>query len=397
MKSVVSSGNSFELSTEHSRLQAEAQQVAADFAPRAVDIRQHLIDHSEIHPELWTTFLDHGWTDLRRPGRAGDRGSDLLGTALVLEAFAEQGIVLWMPVLSAAIAHAIEAVGPESARQTWLPRVYAGSTHLAMAATEPSTGHNMFGVETEIRRAGDHFVVNGLKRITSGVDLADRVLVFGRADRTDRSAGYTTVLVDPHASGTTITEVPMRYREGVRQFQLEFDNVAVAADALVGTEGQGLLTMWPFTHVERVLTAAVCTGTAAYSLTRAIARAKDRVISGKSPIGAEQSIAHPLASLHARSAAVRLLVYRTATRIDAGADADTIAGDINIAKLLAADLAFDSADHAMQVLGATAWDEREGLIDIYLDARLSRSGPVSNEFALNHIAHQVLGLPTHRS
>ncbi|WP_109526711.1 MULTISPECIES: acyl-CoA dehydrogenase family protein [Nocardia] len=389
MTAFVHTANSFELSSEHARLQDEARRTAAEFGARAGDVRRHLIDHSEIHPELWTAFRDRGWAGLGPSG--GDNG--LLRMTLVLEAFAEQGIVLWMPVLSASICYAIATAGPQSVQEMWLPRVSAGASHLGIAATEPRSGHNMFGVETEIRNVGERFLVNGLKRVVSGVDVVDRVLVLGRADLGDRAAGYTTVLVDPRSPGITIREVAMGYREGVRQYQLEFDNVSVPGDALVGVEGKGLLTMWPFTHVERVLTAAVCTGTAAYSLTRAIAHAKNRVIAGKDPIGAEQAIAHPLAALHARLAATRMLVYRTAARIDVGADADTIAGDINIAKLLAADLAHDAADHAMQVLGATAWEENEGMLDIYLDARLSRSGPVSNEFALNHIAHRVLGLP----
>ncbi|WP_280298970.1 hypothetical protein [Nocardia abscessus] len=36
----------------------------------------------------------------------------------------------------------------------------------------------------------------------------------------------------------------------------------------------------------------------------------------------------------------------------------------NAAKVLAADPAFGSADHAMQVLGADAWDERHGRLDL---------------------------------
>ena len=73
-----------------------------------------------------------------------------------------------------------------------------------------------------------------------------------------------------------------------------------------------------------------------------------------------------------------------------------VAGEANMAKLLASDLLFDAADHTMQTLGATAWDEREGMIDLYLDARASRSAPISQELALNFIAQHELGLPSHR-
>jgi alkylation response protein AidB-like acyl-CoA dehydrogenase len=111
---------------------------------------------------------------------------------------------------------------------------------------------------------------------------------------------------------------------------------------------------------------------------------------------AEQSIQHPLASLHARVEATRLLVYRAAERFDAGADTIAVAGEANMAKLLCADVLFDSAGQAMQTLGAAAWDEREGMLDLYLDARAGRSAPISQELALNFIAQHVLGLPSHR-
>jgi acyl-CoA dehydrogenase len=384
---VASGSDLFGLSPAHARLRADAREAAAAFAGRAPEVRRHLLDHREMHPELWAVFRERGWPGLVTTGG----GDGPLGMALVLESFAEQGIVLWLPVLSSALAHAIARVGPDRARRSWLERTARGEALLGMAATEPHSGHNLFGVRTEIRRDGDHFVVNGLKRVASGLDVVDRVLVFGRAQD-----GYTTVLVDPRAPGATLTELPMRYREGVRQFELGLDGVVVPLDGLVGAEGRGLDAMWPFANVERVLTAAVCLGSAAYSVGRSVARARERTISGGLPIGAEQAIAHPLAGLYARLEAVRLFVHRTAARFDPDDDGADLAGAANMAKLLTADLAFDAADHAMQVMGADAWDEREGWLDTYLDARLSRSGPVSNEFALNYIARHVLGLPAHR-
>ena len=93
------------------------------------------------------------------------------------------------------------------------------------------------------------------------------------------------------------------------------------------------------------------------------------------PIGAEQAIQHPIAHLHARLQAVALLVHRTAARFDAGVDGFQIAGEANMAKILSAELVFDAADHAVQTLGAKAWDEREGIMDLYLDASLRPIGP----------------------
>jgi acyl-CoA dehydrogenase len=50
----------------------------------------------------------------------------------------------------------------------------------------------------------------------------------------------------------------------------------------------------------------------------------------------------------------------------------------------------------MQTLGGAAWDERNGMLDLFLDARAGRSAPISQELALNFIAQHMLGLPSHR-
>jgi alkylation response protein AidB-like acyl-CoA dehydrogenase len=387
----------FDLPAFHAEVQMQARELAERFAARHREVRSYPFEHGALHPELWSEICGRGWPGLLVPPADGGSEGGLLALVLVMEALAASNLVLWMPVLTAAIGHAIAQVGPAPARECWLEPIASGRSLLALAVTEPQCGHNVFRTKTTVRREGDRFVVNGVKAVTSGVDLAERVLVFARMPAEEGArAQFATVLVDPRAPGIERVELPMRGREGARQFQLTFEEVEAPLDGLVGAEGQGLLTLWPFTHVERLLTAALALGNARYGVSRALARAGERTIFGELPIGAEQSIQHPLASLHARIEATRLLVYRAAQRFDAGADTMATAGEANMAKLLSADVLFDSADHAMQTLGAAAWDEREGMLDLFLDARAARSAPISQELALNFIAQHVLGLPSHR-
>lgn len=387
----------FELPPLEAEIRTQARGAAARFGERHREVRLHPFEHRELHPQLWREICERGWPGLLVPVERGGAQGGLLAYAVMMEALAESNLILWMPVLSAAIGHAIAAVGPEHMCERWLERIAAGETFLALAVTEPDCGHNVFRSTTTVRRDGERFVISGVKAVTSGIDLAERVLVFGRSPREEGAAPqFTTVLVDPDAPGIEREELPMRWREGARQFQLSFNDVETPLDELVGAEGQGLLTLWPFTHIERLLSAALAIGNARYCVSRALARAGERTIFGKSPIGAEQAIQHPLASLHARIEATRLLVYRAAERFDTGAETMTVAGEAAMAKLLSADLLFDAADQAMQTLGAQAWDEREGMIDLFLDARAARSAPISQELALNYIAQHVLGLPSRR-
>ena len=387
----------FTLPAVHAEVQAHAQELASRFAQRHREIRLYPFEHGELYPELWREISERGWPGLLVPAAHGGSEGGLLTYLVVMEALAASNLILWMPVLSAAIGHAIAEVGPDPARERWLAPIASGEAFLALAVTEPECGHNVFRTQTTVRRDGDRYLINGLKAVTSGIDLAERVLVFGRTPTSDGGTPqFTTVLVDPAAPGIERTELPMRWREGARQFQLTFNDVEAPLDGLVGAEGQGLLALWPFTHIERLMSAALCVGNARYCVDRALDHAKERSIFGKQPIGAEQAIQHPIASLHARIAATRLLVYRAAACFDANADTMEVAAEANMAKVLTADLLFDAADHAMQTLGARAWDEREGMIDLFLDARAARSAPISQELALNFIAQHVLGLPSHR-
>jgi acyl-CoA dehydrogenase len=382
----------------HAELREQAEALAARFAERHREVRLHPLEHGELHPELWREITERGWQGLIFANEHGGSEGGLLAYVLVMEALGARNLILWMPILSASIGYAIAQVGPDTARERWLGRLAAGETLTALAATEPECGHNLFRATTTVRRKGEGFILDGVKAVTSGIDLAERVLVFGRGSGEGEGAPpkFTTVFVDPDAPGVERVELPMGWREGARQFQLTFKDVEVPVEALVGVEGEGLLALWPFTHIERVMTAALALGHAKYCLARAIARASERAIFGKRPIGAEQAIQHPLASLHARIQATELLVYRTAQRFDAGAGPMEVAAEANIAKVLTADLLFDAADHAMQTLGAQAWDEREGMIDLFLDARAARSAPISQELALNFVAQHVLGLASHR-
>jgi len=389
----------FTLPAQHLRVQGEAQALAERFAPRHREVRLSGVEKGELHPELWSEISSRGWPGLLIPVKHGGSGGGLLAYAVVLEELAAANLLLWPPVLDSAIAHSIIQVGPDSAREQWLEKLASGECHFGLAVTEPDRGHNVFRSTVTVERDGEGYRVNGIKAITSATDMVDRVLLFGRmppAGPQEGPAQFTTVLLDPRAPGVTMTEIPMGGREGVRQFRLDFEDVHVPGEALVGEEGQGLLVLWPSTHIERVLMSALAIGGARYCIMRALARAADRRVFGTKPIGAEQAIQHPIAHLHARLQSVQMLVHRTAARFDAGIDSFQIAGEANMAKILSAELIFDAADHAVQTLGAQAWDEREGIIDLYLDARCSRSAPISQELALNFVAQHVLGLPTHR-
>ena len=114
---------------------------------------------------------------------------------------------------------------------------------------------------------------------------------------------------------------------------------------------------------------------------------------GQTPIGAYQSIQHPLAELSIRQESVRLMVYRSAWLFDKNADARQLSEAANSAKYLAAELAMKAVDTAIHTFGGKGFDEDKGIIHLWEGARLLKTAPISDALILNQIAEYGLKLP----
>jgi acyl-CoA dehydrogenase len=129
------------------------------------------------------------------------------------------------------------------------------------------------------------------------------------------------------------------------------------------------------------------------ALRKAVDYARERKVFEDTPIGAYQSIAHPLAEVKIELEAVRLMAYRAAWAFDQGIDPGEVGGYANMAKLLAADLAIKAVDRAIETHGGLGFADETGLLSQWSGARLLKTAPVSREMILNFVAEQNLGLP----
>jgi acyl-CoA dehydrogenase len=125
----------------------------------------------------------------------------------------------------------------------------------------------------------------------------------------------------------------------------------------------------------------------------AVAYANERRVFKNTPIGAYQSIAHPLAEAKVMLEASRLMAYRAAWAYDAGHPPGKVGTMANMAKLLAADNAFKAVDSAIETHGGNGFTEEYGLYRMFGGARLFKTAPISREMLLNYVAEWELGLP----
>ena len=353
---------------------------------------QDVVKRKQKPVELWDALAQAGFLGVHISEQYGGGGSGLADYNVVVEETAAQGCPMLSLVIGSICAPIIEQHGSDAMKQTWLPGLASGKLKLAFAITEPNAGTNTHKVTTTATRSGEGWLLNGAKYWTSAVDESDAIMVVARGEAVDEKgrAKLSLFIVPAKAPGITMTPIETALQVPETQFMLYFDNVALAADTLVGQEGQGLRHVFAGLNPERVCAAAINNGISRFAIEKGAAYANERSV-WSTPIGAHQGIAHPLAKAYMAVQQARLMTARAAQLFDAGSgDAGEAA---NMAKFAAADASLEALDQAIQTHGGNGMALEYGLADLWFIARLHKTAPVSREMILNFIAQHSLGLP----
>jgi alkylation response protein AidB-like acyl-CoA dehydrogenase len=390
----------FALSDEQKLVQTSVRTMLQKYVPRRAEFRQMNAER-QFPQELWDDFAAIGLLGCLIPEQYGGNNAGLLTLTLAFEELTAEGFFPGLMLVTSMDAACIVKNGSEELKQRFLPQIVNGTCKLCFAITEPNAGTNTFRIETVARRDGDVYRLNGQKHFITGVEQADYMLLVARTTTVDelqregkpKSQGISLFLVDTKSAGLEKTLLPTASNDGAGQWQLFFDDVQVPADNLVGSEGGGTMAMFNSLNPERILAAAICTGMAEQCLEKSVAYAKERRVFKDVPIGAYQSIAHPLAEVKIWQEAVRLMMYRAAWMFDNGFDPLQVGTQSNMAKFLAADMALKAVDAALETHGGNGFSEEYGLINLWFGARLFKTAPVSREMILNYVSEWSLGLP----
>lgn len=342
--------------------------------------------------ELWNELAANGLVGVAISEEYGGGGAGLREMAIILEEAASQGCPMQLMVVSPTICGSVvQAHGSDEQKTQWLPGIADGSLVMAFAITEPDAGTNTHNISTTAHRTESGWRLSGAKYWTSGVDEADAVLVVAKDAElsTPEKPIVSMFIVPTDASGFSKTQIESALRAPERQFFTFYDDIDLPAEAIVGERGGGLRQLFVGLNPERVAAASIANGLSLYALGRASTYANERVV-WKTPIGAHQGLAHPLAKAYIDAQQARMLTFRAADLVDSGRDAGEVA---NMAKLTAADAALFALDQAIQTHGGNGLSEDYGLSDLWFTARMLKTAPVSREMILNFIAQHSLGLP----
>ena len=374
--------------------QAQLREVAAGLGARyGMEYMRSKSDTGETTDELWNEAGRLGLIGVGLPEEYGGGGAGLSELAIVEEELSAAGAGLLMMVVSPAInGSIINRFGTEEQKRRWLPGIASGETITSFAITEPDAGSNSHAIKTTAKKDGSDYVLNGQKTYISGVDQADAILVVSRLEgSTPGRLEPALFMVPTDAPGLQRTHIPMEVRTPERQFQLFFDDVRLPAEALIGDGDTALLMLFAGLNPERVMASAMALGNARYAIRKAVDYAKERTVF-KTPIGAHQGVAHPLAQCKIELELAALMMRKAAALVDGGLD-DLAAEAANMAKYASGEVSARTVDQAIQTLGGNGLSVEYGLAGLLAASRLPRIAPVSREMILNFVAQHSLGLP----
>ena len=191
-------------------------------------------------PALWAQFAELGAIGALFSEDDGGFGGAGFDIAVVFEALG-RGLVV-EPFLGALmVGRALTAAGTPAQKEQ-LAGLIDGSTIAALAHDEPGSHYELSRVSTRAERSAGGWQLSGAKAVVVQGDHAQLLLVSARtAGEVDSEDGISLFLVPGDAAG--VGRRGMGRMDGGRVAEITLHNVQLPADALLGTEGQGLATL----------------------------------------------------------------------------------------------------------------------------------------------------------
>ena len=285
--------------------------------------------------------------------------------------------------------------GTPAQKEQWLQPLLDGEIRSAFGMTEPDVASSdATNIATRIERQGDEYVINGRKWWTTGAaDPRCKIMILmGKTDPDDHPhRQQSMVLVPFDTPGVEIVRpLPVfGYQDQHGHCEVHLTDVRVPASNLVGEEGGGFAIAQARLGPGRIHHCMRAIGAAERALELMCARAASRVAFGK-PLAQQGVIQEWIAESRMAIEQARLLTLKTAWTIDRHG---TKAARTEIAaiKVVAARVALDVVDRAIQVHGGAGVSDDTPLAEMWAHLRTLRLADGPDEVHLRSIAKSELG------
>ena len=352
--------------------------------------------------DAWKAMSEGGWVGLNADPEYGGQGLPQCVSAAVNEMWnsANMSFALCQLLTQGAI-HALEVVGSDEQKATYLPKLNAGEWTGTMNLTEPQAGTDLAALRTTATPEGDHYRIRGQKiYITYGEhDMSENIVHLVLARLPDAPPGVKGIslfvvpkfLVNEDGSVGERNEVhclSIEKKMGIKASPtavLQYGQDKGAIGYLLGEENRGLDCMFLMMNSARFDVGLQGLSMSDRAYQQAVAYARDRVQG--TPLEREKGdtiIHHPdvlrlLTAMRSEIEAMRALLLVGGFSLDkaheeAGADAEFWETRANllipVIKGWLTERSLQLTSDALQVHGGMGFIEETGAAQHYRDARI---------------------------
>ncbi len=383
----------FNLSPEQEAIRDNVEKLCAPFDD---DYWLDRDNTGEFPFDFHKAMADAGWLGITMPEEYGGSNLGVTEAAILMHTVARSS-----GAMSASSAihinlfgpHPIVVFGTDEQKQRWLPNLIEGKHISCFGVTEPDAGLNTTRITTRAERSGNGYIINGKKIWTTTAQEAQKVMLLARTTPLDQCAkpteGLSLFYTDLDRKYCDIREIPKMGRKAVDSNEVFYDGLPVPAEDLIGEEGKGFRYLLHSLNPERILVGVEGIGVGQNALDRAVKYARERVVFDR-PIGANQSIQHPLAEIWCELEAAWLMAMQAGALYDAGLPCGAQA---NAAKYLGGEIGFKACQQAIMTHGGMGYAKEFHVERLLREVLICRIAPVSPQLILSYIAERVLDLP----
>jgi len=354
---------------EHRAFQEEIREFVKEVMPVDAETRWK----REFPWEIFKRISEKGYTGAGVPREYGGLGLGATGACIASEGFNRMpgpGRVFVGNMLGG--LRQIVEFGTEDQKKRFLPKIAKGEIG-AIVITEPFAGTDAAAQEMTARSDGDAYILNGKKRYIVSAGVANRYMVYARTsnDPKDRESyrHLTAFIVEKGAKGFSVEKInEIAGFENIQNGVLDFNNVVIPKENMIGQEGDGWQVMTGGLNFERTLICAQTVGWMGELIRNVVPYAQRRVQFGKPTISFTNN-QFKVADLIIRLKIARLMTYYTAHLWDLGWD---ITVESNVAKVFNCEGVMASSLDAIQVMGG------DGLTPFYPLSAIMNVAKVEN-------------------
>jgi alkylation response protein AidB-like acyl-CoA dehydrogenase len=366
------------------------RQVARDFATAEMEPHARDWDAGSVFPEeTLRKAAELGFGGIYVREDVGGSGLTRLDAAVIFEELA-QGCVSTTAYISIhnMAAWMIDAYGHEDLRRRYVPDLCTMKTFASYCLTEAGAGSDAASLRTRAVKDGNSWVINGAKAFISGGGRSDVYVVMARTGG-EGARGISCFVVDKDTPGLSFgaQEKKLGWKSQPTAV-VDFDNVRVPAENMVGEEGQGFRIAMAGLDGGRLNIAACSLGGAQFCLDRTIAYMGDRKQFGQA-IKDFQALRFRIADYATELEAARLMVRRAAVAVgEKDPRATTLAA---MAKRFATDVGFEVVNGCLQLHGGYGYLNDHPIERVLRDVRVHQILEGTNEIMRVIVSRDLLG------